>query len=333
MNATLIFVGLLTAILFAREVGAEGNQAPPREMLITLTSQNILSIKPGKGVISKTIDSLIEANLASTEPGKDKIREAFEVNGGGFEVSLTRKLFPIPAPHCRKDVVLLLRNMDQYALYSNEQLDIRWELFQSMNAVIEGKMASIDVKVAIGSNLGVKFDKQGRPVLDGCDAEIQPESASERAAARAAYEKASSREILFKLTRKNIASIKPGKDISREMFDQEQGGDFEVRIPKAMFPISAPNCQEDILLAIPVVPLSVAGGSRNLNRLNEDRWKLFQSLHAVEQGKMTRVEVLLALDVWVAVEFDRQDGRPMLRSCSAYIRIKPPGHASFTAVP
>lgn len=333
MKATPIFVGLLSAILFARAAGAEGSQVLSREVLITLTQQNIVSIKPGKDLISKTIDSLIEDNLTSTEPEKDKIREAFEVNGGGFKVFLTKKQFPIPAPHCRKDVTLLLRNTDQNALYSNEQLDIRWKLFQSMNAVIEGKMASVDVKVAIGPNLGVKFDKQGHPVLEECDAEIQPESASARAAARAAYEKASSREILFKLTKKNIVSIKPGKGISREMFDQERGGDFEVRIPKAMFPISAPNCQEDILLAIPVVPPSVAGSSRNQNLLNQDRWKLFQSLHAVAQGKMTRVEVLLALDVWVAVEFDRQDGRPMLRSCDAYIRIKPPGLTSFTLVP
>jgi hypothetical protein len=333
MKAAIIIYGLWVAISFARATDATENQAPSREILLTLTQQNIVSIKPGKDLISKTIDALINDNLVSTESGKDKIREAFEVNGGGFKVFLAKKQFPIPAPRCRKDVTLLLRNTDQNALYSNEQMDTRWKLFQSMNAVIEGKMASIDVKVAIGPNLGVKFDKQGHPVLEECDVEIQTESASEHAAARAAYEKASSREQLFKLTQENIVSIEPGKDISREMFDQERGGNFEVRIPKAMFPISAPNCQKDVSLVIPVVPLSVAGGSRNQNLLNQDRWKLFQSLHAVAQGKMTRVEVLLALDVWVEVEFDRQDGHPMLRSCDASVRIKPPGHTSFTPIP
>lgn len=331
MKATPIFVALLVAILFVHAADAAKNPTPPGEMLFTLTRQNIISIKPGIDDISKTIDLLIEVEMASTAPGTDKIREAFDYNGG-FQVLVPKKLFPIPAPHCKNDnIELLLRDTSGGVLYSNEQLDRRWRLFQSLNAVIEGKMASVDVKIAI-----MKFDKQGNPVLDWCHAEVQTESASEVAAGSAAYDKALSRKILFNLTRQTIASIKPGKDISRKMFDEEQGGDFEVSIPKALFPIAAPRCRdENVLLVTPVLTLTVANGVRNQKRFNQDRWKLFQSLHAVAEGKITRVEVSLELGVWMGGGrgFD-QEGRPMLQRCHAHIDRNPSsGYLLFTPVP
>ena len=307
MKAFIIFLGLWVAILFVRAVGAAGNETSAREILFTLTQQKIVSI----------------------EPGKDKIREAFDFNGGAFQILIPKELFPIPAPNCRKNVILSVSGTNPDALYSNEKLDLRWKLFQSLNAVFEGKIASVEVPLEIKHSPGfapyMRLDKQGNPVLEWCNAWIQIESASEQAAARAAHKRASAREMLFNLTQQNIAGVAPAKDTRREMFDQEQGGEFEVRIPKALFPIPAPKCRDNVLLRIPALNLSVVDGS-----WQQDRWKLFQSLHAVAEGKMKTVEVSLRLGVEMG--FDKQ-GNPVLESCNAYINANTMGSKSFTPVP
>lgn len=306
MSVVPMFAGLLVAISFVHTTGAAEN--PPsyisyREIPFNLTKQNIVSIDPGKDI------------------SREEFYDGMGISGQ-FEVLIPKKLFPIPAPNCRKNVILRVGSVNQAKLYSNEKLEARWQLFQSLHAVLEGKMAGVEIKIPIGPDQYMKLDKQGNPVLEWCNAGIELESASERAAASAAHKAGSSKEMLFNLTQQNIVSIKPEKNVNREMFDYGQKI-TEIRIPKALFPISAPNCQEEnVVLRIPI-----ASENRSAR---QDRWRLFQSLHAVAAGKMSNVEVSLRLGDEMG--FDRQDGHPVLESCNVYLHPKPVSHKPFTAV-
>ena len=302
-----MFAGLLVAISFVHMAGAAEN--PPsyishREIPFNLTKQNIVSIDPGKDI------------------SREEFYDGMGISGQ-FEVLIPKKLFPIPAPNCRKSVILRVGSVNQAKLYSNEKLEARWRLFQSLHAVLEGKITSVDVKIPIGSDQDMKFDKQDNPVLEWCNAGIELESASERAAARAARKAGSSKEMLFNLTQQNIVSIEPEKNVNREMFDYGQKI-TEIRIPKALFPIPAPNCQdESVVLRIPITSES--------RRARQDRWKLFQSLHAVAEGKVSNVEVSLRLGDGMG--FDRQDGHPVLESCDVLLHSKPVSRKPFTLAP
>lgn len=142
----------------------------------------------------------------------------------------------------------------------------------------------------------------------------------------AADNKVSSEEILFSLTQQNIVAIEPGKDISREKFESGMWGLFEVRIPKKLFPIPAPNCRKNVMLRI----FGVDPDERDSKKKLEFRWQLFQSLHAVMEGKIASVEV--PLDSGPYMKFDKQ-GNPALKWCNAYINANSMSKRPFTLAP
>ena len=154
MKISIVLVGLFVTASFAH---AEANKASSKEMLFNLTQQNIVAI----------------------EPGKEISREKFEQGMGGlFEVRIPKKLFPIPAPHCRENVILRIIGVDPDSPDSKMKLEFRWQLFQSLQAVMEGRIAGIDVPLDTGPYM--KFDKQGNPALEWCNAYINAKSMSKK---------------------------------------------------------------------------------------------------------------------------------------------------------
>ena len=154
MKVIIAFFSLFVAISF---VHAADKKALSKEILFNITKQNIVAI----------------------EPGKDISREKFESGMWGlFEVRIPKKLFPIPAPNCRKNVMLRIFGVDPDEPDSKQKLEFRWQLFQSLHAVLEGKIASIEVPIDSGPYM--KFDKQGSPILEWCNAYINANSMSKR---------------------------------------------------------------------------------------------------------------------------------------------------------
>jgi len=176
MKTSIMMVGLLTAISFVRAAGAAGTQASTRVMSFTITKQNIVGIEPGKDKAPESFAYLVKQNLLSVEPGKDPIRQAFDYDGGQFEVLIPKKLFPVPAPNCRKNIILRMPGTDKEAPGSKEKLESRWQLFQSLHAVKEGKIASVEVPIEVKHSPGIapymRLDKQGNPTLEWCNAYI-----------------------------------------------------------------------------------------------------------------------------------------------------------------
>jgi len=154
MKILILFISLFVGASFAQ---AADKKTSSKEMLFSLTQQNIIAI----------------------EPSKDISREKFESGMWGlFEVRIPKKLFPIPAPNCRKNVMLRIFGVDPDERDSKQKLEFRWQLFQSLYAVMEGKIDSIEVPLESGPYL--KFDKQGNPILEWCNAYIDANSMSKR---------------------------------------------------------------------------------------------------------------------------------------------------------
>lgn len=157
MKISIIYIALFVATSFAH---AADNKASLREMSFTLTQQNIVSI----------------------DTKKDKNRKAFEADYGQFEVYIQKEMFPVPAPNCKKNIILRMPGTSPDAPGAKKQLELNWQLFQSIHAVIEGKLASVEIHIEIKHSPGIApymlLDKQGNPVLEWCNAFISPKTFS-----------------------------------------------------------------------------------------------------------------------------------------------------------
>lgn len=155
MKVLITFIGLLAATSFAH---AADNKASRMEMSFTLTQQNIASI----------------------DTQKDKNRKAFEADYGQFEVYIPKGMFPVPAPNCKKNIILRMPGTSPDAPSAKQKLELNWQLFQSIHAVIEGKLASVEVSIEVKHSPGIapymRLDKQGNPVLEWCNAYINANS-------------------------------------------------------------------------------------------------------------------------------------------------------------
>jgi hypothetical protein len=116
------------------------------------------------------------------------------------------------------------------------------------------------------------------------------------------------------ITHEKIASLKPADEITREAF-AEKWGQFEVRIPKAQFPIAAPNCRKEIILRSKGVDPSASDRDKQLAR----RWSIYQSLRDIIRDKTGSVEVPIALGPYMQKD---KAGEPVLEYCNAYINAK-----------
>jgi hypothetical protein len=116
---------------------------------ITLTTQDIVKVTPGSAVT----------------------REQFEEEWGQFEVLVPKQSFPIPAPNCRKNVILRMPGVTPNAPSREQQLAARWDVFQAVHALREGKRSQVEFELASGPYL--KTDKQGRLRLQYCNAYIR----------------------------------------------------------------------------------------------------------------------------------------------------------------
>ena len=180
MNGYRFLVGLSAAILIACTTSTVNSDVSSRGKPFILTQQNIVSIDPGKDKIPEAFDYLVKQGLVKLEPGKDKMRAAFDYDGGQFQVLIPKELFPFPAPNCKKNIILRMPGTDRDAPGSNKKLEIRWQLFQSLHAVKEGRMASVEVPIEIKHSPGIapymRLDKQGNPTLEWCNAYINANS-------------------------------------------------------------------------------------------------------------------------------------------------------------
>jgi len=182
MKSHHFLVGLSAAILVTCTAGTVSGDSSGRErsFTFTLTPQNIVSIDPSRDKAPEAFDYLLKQGIVKLEPGADKIRAAFDYDGGQFQVLIPKEMFPIPAPNCKRNVILRMPGTDRNAPGSDRELECRWQLFQSLHAAKEGGIASIEVPIEVKHSLGfapyMRLDKQGNPTLEWCNAYIDANS-------------------------------------------------------------------------------------------------------------------------------------------------------------
>lgn len=130
------------------------------------------------------------------------------------------------------------------------------------------------------------------------------------------------RDVLwFEISRQHIALIEPAKAVDKGKFEQDMWGQFEIRIPKASFPIAAPNCKKNILLRAPGIDPDKAGAQEKF----EARWQLFQAIHDVADGKRASIEVPVEVKHspgFAPYMILDAHGKPTLEWCNAFIDTK-----------
>lgn len=115
--------------------------------------------------------TLTKQHIVSISADKRKTREEFDQAYGQFQVLIPKRLFPIAAPNCRKNVILRMPGTGPQAPNAKPTLDAKWELFQSIHAVLAGNAS--EVKVQIDSGPYMTRDKRGDRTLEWCNAFIR----------------------------------------------------------------------------------------------------------------------------------------------------------------
>ena len=127
---------------------AVGSATILAEGLLTLTAGDVSEIRPARGVT----------------------REQFLEDWGQFEVRIPKERFPIPAPHCRKDVILRMPAVPPRASARAQQLEYRWNLFQALLALSENKDAKVELPLASGPY--IERGSRGARELKYCNAYV-----------------------------------------------------------------------------------------------------------------------------------------------------------------
>ena len=96
---------------------------------------------------------------------------------------------------------------------------------------------------------------------------------------------------------------------------EQNGGQFEVTLDKAGFPIPAPNCKSNLLLRMPWVPPGT-----NLSA----KYQLYQAILAVQSAQAESVTVAVELNPYVQTTLDGL----ALTQCNIFFR-----HANHQYVP
>lgn len=145
-------------------------------LLFRATEDNIVKIEPPLARVSPDYDYLVEKNIVLPVPGKDKARQAFEYNGGQFQLLIPKRQFPLPAPHCRKNIILRMPGTNRTESGAEWRLALRWHLFQTVHAVAEGKIDHVDIPIQVKHSPGfapyMRVDKHGHAELEWCNAFI-----------------------------------------------------------------------------------------------------------------------------------------------------------------
>jgi hypothetical protein len=124
-----------------------------------------------QSIAGDIVVTLTASEIVSISLPKEIERSAFGFDGGQFQVLIPKERFPIPAPNCNKNVIFRMPGVPHEDPSRSAKLDARWDLFQSLYAVKEGKKESI--LMYVGSGPYMKTKKDGTRELEYCNAFIK----------------------------------------------------------------------------------------------------------------------------------------------------------------
>ena len=135
-----------------------GSATTSTEGLLTLTQEDVVELRPANGVT----------------------REKFLEDWGQFEVRIPKERFPIPAPHCRKEIILRVPAVPPRTHARAQQLEYRWNLFQALVALSKDKESHVELPLAPGPYIG--RGSTGERELQYCNAYVDAKALKARQA-------------------------------------------------------------------------------------------------------------------------------------------------------
>lgn len=117
--------------------------------------------------------------------------------------------------------------------------------------------------------------------------------------------------LSYQLKGSNLVKI---DQLSEQKF-KDNGGQFEVRIKKDLFPIKAPACKSDIILRMPWAPPNYDPGAK---------YTLYKNIVKVFQGEKESIRVAIELNPYV----EMKNSELSLTQCNVFFR-----HADHEYVP
>jgi hypothetical protein len=146
-----------------------------RRFAITLCLFSLVSIVAATTIHAQSpareISMMISADdIVSISRSKEIPRNEFDDDyWGQFEVLIPKDRFPVPAPNCKKNIILRMSGVAPKDLSRSAKLNARWDLFQSLHAIKEGRRKEpVEVSIALGPYMKTK--KDGSHALEYCNA-------------------------------------------------------------------------------------------------------------------------------------------------------------------
>jgi hypothetical protein len=112
--------------------------------------------------------SLTPGDIARIRPGNETPFESFDRDWGQFEVLVPKDRFPIPAPNCRRNVILRMPAVDPDASDREHRIEQRWQMFRSLHELTRNHIDGVQTRLARGPYM--EIDDDGKPVLEYCNA-------------------------------------------------------------------------------------------------------------------------------------------------------------------
>jgi len=153
------FLVLIVAGLFALTVKAAENNIPVA-----------IAVSPGKYDFNYYhIEYILTADNFILDK-EDTIRD-----NGFFQILIDKKEFPIPAPHCRKRIILRMPSSSTYLatpaekVLSERSIQLKTALFNKVKEVAAGKLKELKVVIELNPYVKVVTENPLKLELDYCN--------------------------------------------------------------------------------------------------------------------------------------------------------------------
>ena len=128
----------------------------------------------GVGAATLSSDDLLTVShedVIDIRPASDTSQDAFFRDWGQFELRIPKDRFPIPAPHCRKNIILRVPGVGPRVEDRARKLEQRWNLFEALPALTKSKEGKVELPLARGPY--IESDGAGGRQLQYCNAYIE----------------------------------------------------------------------------------------------------------------------------------------------------------------
>jgi len=96
-----------------------------------------------------------------------------------------------------------------------------------------------------------------------------------------------------------------------------EDGQFEIYLNKNNFPVSSPNCKDELILRMP----STLSDNKNRNKSIKEKNELYKKIKNVNEGNLNELDVIIELNPYIKVK-NKTPLTLELEKCNIFFRTK-----------